>query len=122
MRFTRGLRTGGRLYSLGWYYTRSIMFNRVFFKYTGLVLVCPYSPVGAALLGLWLCASGVAAALRPAGRGGFLLALAEIFNLAGGPSAGLSFYGVYALVVRQLVMQLLYTMFISNNRASFHLW
>ena len=53
---------------------------------------------------------------------GFFAGIGEIFNLAGGPGAGLSFYGVYALVVQQLVMQLPYTMFISNNRASFHLW
>ena len=53
----------------------------------------------------------------------------KAFILAGGLGAGLSFFGVWTvswyfrqLVVRQLVRQLVYTMFISNNRPSFHLW
>ena len=64
----------------------------------------------------------------------FFASISKISILAGRLGTGLSSYGVLTLswyfqisedakskVVRQLVRKLVYTMFISNNRASFHL-
>ena len=60
----------------------------------------------------------------------FFAMIGKIFILVGGMRTGVSFYRVWKLswyflissVVRELVRQLVYTMFIGNNRASFHLW
>ena len=50
----------------------------------------------------------------------FPASINKIFILAGQLGTMLSFYDPKSEVVRQLVRQLVYSMYISNNRASFH--
>ena len=65
----------------------------------------------------------------------FFASINKFFHLTGRLGTRLSFFGVLALsscfliskgpksyVVRQLLRHVLYTMFLSNNRASFQLW
>ena len=65
----------------------------------------------------------------------FLAGINKLFDFAGGLGTRLLFYEVYTLsrcfliywdpkscVVRELFRKLVYAMFISDNRTSFHLW
>ena len=82
---------------------------------------------GAGARGVFGTGSGFRVGWRTAGGGGgglisvfgkFSASIGKTFTLAWRLGAGLSF----CEALRQPVRQLVYAMFISNNRPSFHLW